>query len=635
MYIAHVIPISKGMAPEVLSYFTATNMAPGTLVSIPLRSQKKDAIVLSCEEALSMKSTLRNAPFHLKKIIDVKNTGLFLPAFLASAKDVALFAGTSTGTALKALVPEKIFQYANVLPRQPEPKKPKEEPKEFSPHVTLEETYVIQAEDAERLATYKSIIRESFAREESVFFCVPDKEHLAYIMEHLQKGISEYTFALHGDIPYRKLILLWKQILSKRHPVLLIGTGMFFSIPRADIKTIIVDREGSDHYKMLFRPFLDTRTFVKCFAKRQNAKLIFGDLFLRPETIWKQKAGEYTELSSLQFRSLSSVTSRIIDMAPRDKSTPFSVIKSELKEHLRSALEKNGRIFLFAARRGLHTSTVCSDCGKVVACHTCGLPLVLHTKNTVRVFLCHKCGHEAKAIDQCSKCFSWRLVPLGVGTESVVSALESLFPKQKIFRIDKDATTKTKAKATAEHFYNTPGSILVGTELALTHLREPIEHTCVVSADALFSIPDFRINEKIFRLLLRIRGKATETFFIQTRRAENPIWAQSAKGDLLSFYQKEITERKTLGYPPFSLFIKISYSGKQAEATAALSTVEEVFSAYNPIIFPAFIPHVRGAYTMHAVIKIPPKSWPDKKLSDMLSSLPLSFTINIDPEHLL
>lgn len=630
MYIAHVIPISRGIAPESLSYFTSKQLAPGTLVSIPLRSQKKDAVVLSCEDALSMKSQLRAAPFHLKKIIGIKNTQLFLPSFLAAAKDMAIYAGASTGAALKALIPEKILKHAGTLPHQPTQTVKKE-----AAQSTLEETYVMQSDDQERLATYKSIVRESFARNESVFFCVPDKEHLAYAKGHLEKGISEYTFALHGDMTTKNLLETWKHAVLKRHPVLLIGTGIFLSIPRADIKTIIVDKEGGGGYKMLFRPFVDIRTFAEQFARRQNAKLIFGDLFLRPETIWKQAEGEYTPLSSLQFRALSAVKYRIADMSPRDKNIPFSIIGDALEAHIKHAIAQHGRIFLFAARRGLHSSTICSDCGKVVSCPACALPLVLHTKNAARIFLCHKCGHEETASDQCAVCFSWRLVQLGIGAESVASAVEKLVPQQKIFRIDTDTVTKTRAMITVERFYHAPGAVLVGTEMALSYLCDPIEHVAVVSADALFSVPDFRINEKIFRLLLRLRSKATETFFIQTRRAESPVWMQGAKGDLLSFYQSEIAERKKFGYPPFAFFIKISYSGKQPETEQAMQHLEKSLNEYRPMIFPAFMPHMRGAYTMHAVIKMTPKSWPDKKLSDTLAELPPSFTINVDPEHLL
>ena len=631
MYIAHVIPISRGVAPESLSYFTSKKVAPGTLVSIPLRSKKKDAVVLSCEDALSLRSQLRAAPFHLKKIIDIKNVRLFLPSFLLAAKDMAVYVGASTGATLKALIPKKILKHAAALPHQYSPKEEKE-----AILGILEETYVMQSDDKERLAAYKSIVRESFARKESVFFCVPDKEHLTHVKAHLEKGISEYTFALHGDMPDRTLLALWKNILSKRHPVLIIGTGIFFSIPRQDIKTIILDKEGGGNYKTLFRPFVDMRTFAEYFARQQNAKLILGDLFLRPETVWKQTEGAYTPLSSLQFRALSAVKYRIVDMSPRDKSISFSVISDTLEALIKQAIERNGKIFLFAARRGLHTSTVCSDCGKVVSCPVCNIPLVLHsTKGSARIFLCHKCGHEETASDQCTVCFSWRMIPLGIGAESVVSVVEKLFPQQKIFRIDTDTATKAKATLTAERFYHTPGSILIGTEMALSYLHEPIEHVAIVSADALFSVPDFRINEKIFRLLLRLRAKATETFFIQTRRAESQVWMQGAKGDLLSFYQDEIVERKKFGYPPFSLFIKVSYSGKQSDTEQAMMHVEKFLNAYQPMIFPAFMPHVRGTYTMHAVLKLPPKSWPDKKLADMLALLPPSFAINVDPEHLL
>ena len=96
-------------------------------------------------------------------------------------------------------------------------------------------------------------------------------------------------------------------------------------------------------------------------------------------------------------------------------------------------------------------------------------------------------------------CASWKLVPLGIGIEQIESHIRELFPNLILMRLDSDAvTTHKKAREVIDLFIKTKGAVLLGTEMALAYLDEPVEATVVGHIDNLFTIPDFRIPGKNF-----------------------------------------------------------------------------------------------------------------------------------------
>ena len=65
MYVATVIPIKKGFQKEYLSYFSATDIPLGSIVTIPVRLKTIDAIVVNIEDARSMKSDIKLSLIHI------------------------------------------------------------------------------------------------------------------------------------------------------------------------------------------------------------------------------------------------------------------------------------------------------------------------------------------------------------------------------------------------------------------------------------------------------------------------------------------------------------------------------------------------------------------------------------------
>lgn len=638
MKVVDVLPLSKGIFRESLSYFTNDeNVTLGSVVSVPVRGRSISALVSSIRDARDLKTDLKKSSFSLRKIEKLKSAPFLLPEFMQAAEDTARFSSGGVGAVLGAFLPKAILESRRLLrmkaPRAPYKKKSGKPVREVS---------VLQASDEERFSEYKSLIRERFARGLSVYLCFSTTQEANELLSSLDRGITQYSFLLHAGLSKKEIGETWEKALEEPHPILIIGTGTFLSIPREDIGMIIIERESSRFYKSNNRPYADVRVFAEYLSRRRGIELLFGDLSLRIETIYKTESGEYAPFGgSLKFKALGSAAYRIADMrAPASRKEgekqKFEILGSDVKTIIAGLKERGERLFIFTARRGLSPLTLCGDCGTVVNCTRCSAPVTLHRGGSFTYFLCHHCGEKRDARERCRVCESWKLETLGIGIEGVEQAIRKMFPDVPLYRLDRDtAKTNKQALAIALKFSESPGSILLGTELATYYFSGHVENAAIISIDSLFSLPDFRIDERVFSLILSIRARTLSRLVIQTRNIEASVLAHAATGAIGDFYREEIEIRKKFDYPPFSVLIKISIEGKKEAVERAASNLESALEGYSVSVFPAFISTVKGKYIMNALVSLPRKEWPDDALIAKLKALPPSYKVQVDPENML
>jgi primosomal protein N' (replication factor Y) len=637
MRILTVIPISRGISKDTLTYFSKEDAAPGSLVSIPIRGRKSFGLVVESAPAEEMKTELKSLSYSIRKIDDIHSQAFVPEDFIAASKKIADYNAASLGATLSALLPKHILEAMGELPL-PELKKP---------DGTFFETLLLQSSDEERYAAYKSLIREEFAKGRSIMFILPTTEDLLSAKAVLEKGIEKYAHVLHAGLPKKEIVGLWRSISEEVHPVVVVTTGSFLALPVQNLGSVVLEKESSRGYKMQARPFIDIRQAAEAVAKELGVRLILGDTLLRVETIWElksQKKNSYSEFSPLKFRFLSPARADIESMrVPADaKTKEFSLFGEKLRKTLAEAVENNENTFLFCGRKGLSPVTVCSDCGTVVVCRNCNAPVVLYRRKEMsassknNLFVCHHCGERRDAGELCAHCKSWRLNPLGIGTERVAEEARKLFPKASVSIMDKDNIRNHKqAVRTRDAFYESPGGILVGTEMALPYLNRKIENAAVVSMDSYFAIPDFRINEKIFHILLDLRALAEKRVVVQTRQERTEIFEEAIKGNLIDFYRDEIEERKAIGYPPFATYVKISLEGEKARIKKEMEEIRQFLLPYVLNVFDAWNPGSAKAYTVHGLISLPKEAWVDPELLGKLRSLPPQCAVKIDPNTLL
>ena len=162
---------------------------------------------------------------------------------------------------------------------------------------------------------------------------------------------------------------------------------------------------------------------------------------------------------------------------------------------------------------------------------------------------------------------------------------------------------------------------------------ESADHMVIISLDSLFAIPDFRINEHLFALVLTLREKARVSLLIQTRADDTTLFTQALAGDLLSFSENELALRKTFSYPPYSTIIKIILRGVKEEFPQKITTLKTFLTPYEVIAPNTITKESKNTHRTHLILKL--TTWPDEKLIAKLRALPPEFTVDVNPDHLL
>ncbi len=642
---ATVIPIGDSVFRDSLSYFTMRDIEPGSLVFVPIRKKRIPAILVSTQLIKDVKTELKRSDFELKKIEKASEERFFSKEFMEAAEEAADYFGANLGQILSSYVPNNLFKGYEKNLHKIKTKK-KEPPAEETTAERKHTVELVQAPLEDRIAFYKSLIRENFARKSSVFLCLPTMHEVNIFADNLKRGIEDYALVLRPEDSPKKLISASQTIKERAHPLLVIGTPVFACFLDNSFETVIVEKESSPAHKTIFRPFIDSRIFLEKLARKLSLRLIFGDTVLRLETIHKKETDEYSPSLLFKYRLISRTMPRLLDVKKDKNNFDTRAISSELLELLEGAIEAKKNTVLLTTKKGLSGATICGDCKTIVSCKNCGSTTTLHRKENSNVFYCHKCGTGQSASVLCNKCRSWNLRPVGFGTERVEDEVRSLFPNANVIRMDGESVkTHKQGKEMMSNFEENKGSVIVGTEMALFYLTKPVENIAIISTDSLFFIPDFKINERIFNYLVNAKLMAENNFVIQTRCADHPVFEKIVRGDALQFYKEEILLRKNFSYPPFKLFIKITGEGKEDVVAKEFDELAVFLKKWNPDKFRSATNLQGGKARMNLLIKVNPLNWPEKptgsddpekmSLPEILKILPPRFAVKVDAESLL
>ncbi|MDD5050760.1 MAG: hypothetical protein PHV93_03405 [Candidatus Pacebacteria bacterium] len=634
MKIIQVIPIGRGISKEVLSYFTALPVKEGALVEISVRARKIPGLVAEAQNIGIMKSEIKSLPFGMRKVERVLSPSFFSEKYLRSAKVCAQYYATTTGSVLSALIPKVLLESIGEIEKLGE----KQIEEKSRGNVR---TSVIQTGREERLLQYRSIIREEFAKSRSVYCCLPTIEEAKTYFKNLSRGIEMHSFFVSGSLSKKEFLRVWKEAAETPHPILVVGTGACLSLRRFDIGTIIIDEESSGTFKTQRRPYLDIRVFAEMYAKILGARLVLGDTLLRIETLWKKEKGEYTAIQPIQWKSGKDERTLLVNMKLEESKgdKKFHTVGDAVFGMIENAKTYKKHIFLYSTKKGYASSIICRDCRNFALCLTCHAPIAFYKGKDEKTnfFLCHRCKRTRPADELCLTCGSWRLDPSGIGIDRIEEELAEKIPKESIFVIDKEkAKTSVQVKKILSRFLHSEWGVLLGTEAVFSALEDKLDGVAILSPDSLFALPNFRINEKIMHLVSKMRSLTDGQCIIQTRNPEEKILSLAQEGNVLDFYQSEITEREQFNYPPFSVLIEISLSGGKGQVEAEMKKIKEIYlKGYELEVFPAFIPEARGTYTLKGILKIPHNEWPQEDLKQKLSRLPAYFSVKINPESIL
>ena len=640
MQIVTVAPIVKGALHGELTYFSKEPIGVGSLVVVPLRTREIPAIVVLCREASSEKGSLKSSDYAIRKITRSKPRRVWLAEFLKATEATANFSAQNLGGTILALTPKAILDayLEGEL----------DEPAAFNTKGKFSIS-AIQGETKIRTEAYQRLVRESFAKEDSIYICVPTEDDVERVSKELGRGIEDYTYSFHSSVTKKRILEQWQSVANASHAILVVGTAQYLTLPHY-FKNIILDEEHSHSWRTMVRPFIDLRFFVESYAGECGSSLIIGAPILRAETQARILNGTIGEFNRISLHSRKEIETTLVDPRLEEKSIreltgkrEMILFSKELTNLIRIAIENKEHILLLSARKGLSPVTSCGDCGTIIRCPQCDSPLVVHKKevngNAAAVYVCHGCGFmrvpESNLNETCPGCGGWRLQGIGVGTDLIEKAVTGLFPDVHRFVLDGDkAKTRTQAKKIIAQFEKSTGGILIATPMAIP-LIASIEHTVIVSIDSLFAIPDIRMSERIFALILSLREKSSKSLLVQTRADDTTLINQALDGNLVDFTENELALRKTFSYPPYGTIIKITLRGKKDEVTTEMENLKKFLSVYIPIVPGTMSRELKNIFRMHMILKLAQGVWPTTELLAKLRALPMQFTVEVNPDHLL
>jgi primosomal protein N' (replication factor Y) len=140
----------------------------------------------------------------------------------------------------------------------------------------------------------------------------------------------------------------------------------------------------------------------------------------------------------------------------------------------------------------------------------------------------------------------------------------------------------------------------------------------VLNADAALSLPDFRAAERGFQLLVQVAGRSGRSdrpgrVLIQTRTPEHPSIQLAAHHDVRGFWDRELRDRREVGYPPFARLALLRVDaleedlGRDAAAKLAAHarTSKEALERRVEVLGPSAAPiaRLRGRFRFRVMLR--------------------------------
>jgi primosomal protein N' (replication factor Y) len=459
----------------------------------------------------------------------------------------------------------------------------------------------------------------------------------------------------------------------------IVGPRSALFVPLSPLGLIVLDEEHDDSYKQEApRPRYHARETALELAALNRATVILGSATPSLESYHRATRGEFRleemprrimghtrrlqelqaryHVPAIRYQSLEGAAResrylplppvQVVDLRAELRAGNRSIFSRVLQSAMDEALMRGEQVILFLNRRGAATFVLCRDCGFVVRCPHCDVPLTYHGSRARLV--CHHCNHRQPQPEHCPQCGGSRIRYFGLGTERVERIVRERWPDARLLRWDRDTARTHQAHTNIlRRFAGGAADVLVGTQMIAKGLDLPLVTLVgVISADTALNLPDFRSGERTFQLLTQVAGRAGRGLLggrvvIQTYHPDHYAVMAASEHNYRAFAEQELAFRREQKYPPYSRLAKLVYENTNyfRAREKAEQMAEQLRDALpreglplNSLIGPAppFFARLRGRYRWQILVRHPA---PPALLHD--TEIPSGWRVEVDPVSVL
>src|SRR5262249_50537991 len=398
-----------------------------------------------------------------------------------------------------------------------------------------------------------------------VVMLVPEIALTPQLVSRFRARFGDDVAVIHSGLTPAERHAMWRRLHAGEVDVAIGARSALFA-PVKNLGLVIVDEEHDPSFKQEEGVRYNARDMAILRAHLAGGVCVLGSATPSLESEQLARAGKARKiLLPERTRAQQLPTVEIVDLrrigAGPTGDRRLSVFLHRAIEETLAAKEQT---ILFLNRRGFAPSIRCEGCGELSSCPHCTVALTFHRRSSQRpsagqgVMRCHWCDYEVPMPSHCPKCDSDQIALEGLGTEKLEDTLRSAFPEARIARLDRDVASGKSIEKVLDRVRAREVDILVGTQMVTKgHDLPHVTLVGVINADAALSIPDFRAAERAFQLLVQVagragRGDAPGGWLSQTPTPEPPATFCGSRHDVRGFLERELVDRRELGYPPFS-----------------------------------------------------------------------------------
>jgi len=566
-YYYHVALI--GTAAPIFTYASIRDIVPGSIVTIPLKSRYKQAVIL----------TQTTPPAFETSAICSVSQRYYTPEQMQIAKFISTYYFSSFSEAIALFLPYRRgtlhgypldTQDIRSNTKQPgnqgqpqgiAPTLSSMQQKAYEQLLHLERALLFGVTGSGKTEIFITLMAKMLEEGKTSIFLMPEISLTPQMEKRLRSYFGDTVAIWHSKITKKRKEQILERIAAGEVRIIAGARSALFT-PLPDLGLIVVDEEHDDSYKAHTRPRYHARDVALLMGQKLGAKVLLASATPSPSSYHKYEvvrlSKPYTE-GSKRYRFVTGDT-----------------ITQTMLDALESNFAAGAQSLLFLPTRGNFKYLYCQQCGQTHLCPYCSVGMALHRNH--RHLKCHYCNYTEAIRDTCAQCGHTPLRSERIGTQEAIEIITRHIKGIQIEQFDKDSiTTAKKLKEALQRFESGQSHLLLGTQmLSKGHDYAAITLSIIMGLDHISGLADYRARERAMGLFFQIAGRSGRSgaaeVIIQTN---DPEFYRAYLGDYERFLQDELLFLEHGGYPPFVSLARILIAHKD-QAKASKITLDTV-----------------------------------------------------------
>lgn len=588
-------PQYAGMS-SLLTYESERELAPGTLVRVPLGRREVTGLVwdadftaMDAEAAQAAADGAAMPAIALRPVIEALDCLPPLPAdWRALVEFTAKYYQRSLGEVALAVLPPELRKLDNTglakrvkkkrdhlipEPAVAAPARPELTEEQAAAMTTLSDWATAPAPSpmllfgvtgSGKTEVYLRLAEQALAAGKQALILVPEINLTPQLEQRFAARFpGRRLVSLHSALTPAQRLQHWLSAhLGEADLVLGTRLAAFASLPRLGL--VVVDEEHDPSYKQQDGARYSARDLAVYRGHLAQVPVLLGSATPSLETWSHAQTGRYRQVTLAERVGRGALPAvRLLDMAAVPRAAPRSppqALAPQLIEAIQKRVARGEQSLLFLNRRGFAPVLHCPACTWKSGCPHCSSFRVFHKGE--RILRCHHCGTQEPVPRACPDCGNLDIEPMGRGTERLEEQVAELLPGARVLRIDADTT---RAKGTLESqlaaVHEGAVDVLVGTQMVTKgHDFRRVTLVAAVNPDSALFAADFRAPERLFALLMQAGGRAGRDadiargseMWVQTWNPGHALFAALKTHDFAAFAATQLDERRSAGLPPYA-----------------------------------------------------------------------------------